>query len=85
MCLHSKNKWCSEGPYGALLVVPNTGHYSVLQGTPNEGASKDPMIRCTLGVLQRHPHIVALEHPVLTRRRLIAIYIIMWGPSGDLF
>ena len=40
--LHSKNKWCSEGPYGVLHVVPNTGPYSVLQVTPIEGASKDP-------------------------------------------
>ena len=39
---HSKNKWCSEGPYWVLHVVPNTGPYLVLQGTPIEGASKDP-------------------------------------------
>ena len=41
-CPHSKNKWCSEGPYWVLHFVPNTGPYLVLQGTPIEGASKDP-------------------------------------------
>ena len=40
--IHSKNKWCSEGPYRVLHVVPNTGPYVVLQGTPINGASKDP-------------------------------------------
>ena len=42
MRIHSKNKWCSEGPYRVLHVVPNTGPYLVLQGTPIKGASKDP-------------------------------------------
>ena len=41
--IHSKNKWCFEGPYRVLHVVPNTGPYLVLQGTPIEGASKDPL------------------------------------------
>ena len=40
--LHSKNKWCFEGPYRVLHVVPNTGPYLVLQGTPTEGASEHP-------------------------------------------
>ena len=40
--VHCKNKLCSEGPYRFLHVVPNSGLYLVLQGTPIEGASKDP-------------------------------------------
>ena len=40
--VHSKNKWGSEGPLKVLQFVPNTGPYSVLRGTPVEGASKDP-------------------------------------------
>ena len=83
--LCSKNKWCSEGPYRVLHVVPNTGPYSVLQGIPIEGASKD-----SHGTMQSTPHkvlastpIVSLEHPVLTCRRLI--YYDLWGPSGHLF
>ena len=41
--VHSKNRWCFEGPYRVLHVVPNTGPYLVLRGTPTEGASKDPL------------------------------------------
>ena len=46
--LHSKNKGCFEGPYRVLHVVPNTGPYLVLQGTPTEGASKGSTPRLLL-------------------------------------
>ena len=88
-CVHSKNKWCSEGPYRVLHVVPNTGPYSVLQGTLVERALKDPMLGCSEAPLRgfRAPHIrfleappiVALEPSVLTCRRLREIYIMTCG------
>ena len=73
--LHSKNKWCSEGPYRVIHVVPNTGPYLVLQGTPIEGASKDPhytvlwstpkVLQSTHKVLQSTPHKVLPSTPIV--------------------
>ena len=63
---NSRNKWCSEGPYRVLHVVPNTGPNLVLQGTPIEGASKDPhatVLLSTPEVLQSTPHKVIRSTP----------------------
>ena len=63
--VHSKNKWCFEGPYRVLHVVPNTGPYLVLQGIPTEGASMDPLAMVLWSTLRcfRAPHARFLEAP----------------------
>ena len=94
--VHSKNKLCFEGPYRVLHVVPNTGPYLVLQGTPTEGASKDPHCYGALKhpkvlqstphkVLGRHPHLLLWDtlSPLLGALELFILWLI--GHSGELF